>query len=1817
MTKLLILLLTIFIATGCQTSGGGAEGGGIVAGHTVVDNKFTLATPNNVTYLAGQTINFYLSFPLNVVVTGTPKLSLTIGSTAVDANFTSVSSNILTFQYVVQSADFDNNGIAVSATLNKNGGTVVFNGSTETSTVIQVPSLSTVQVNGPAGAAPVASNITPAAFNEDTSSTVTLSYTDAESDLATSCTVGGLNKVTVTTACACAAGVCTVGITGATNQNGAAFFTYTVTAAGQTSNTATASFTLTPVADAPIANNITPAAFNEDAISTITLSYSDGEGDLATACTTSALTNVTVTTPCSCAIGVCTVSVQGTANYSGAASFGYTVTANAQTSNTATATLAITAVNDAPVAANITPAAFNEDIQSVITLSYTDTESSLATACSLTGLTNVSITQACACNGAGVCTVGVTGSPLNRNGAASFNYTVTAGGQASNSASSTLTITPVDDAPVASNITPATFPKNSQSVMTLAYTDVESDLAATCSLSALSNVTVTQACACAGGVCTVGVTGTSNYVGTAGFSYTVTANTLTSNSATSTFIISNGTPPVASNITPAAFNEDVQSVITLSYTDADSDQATTCTTSALSNITVTQACACAAGVCTVGVTGTPLNYNGAAGFSYTVTAAGEVSNSATATLSITAVDDAPVAANITPSSIPRNVQGIITLSYTDVESDLATTCSISALSNVTVTQVCACNGAGVCTVGVTGTSNYVGTASFNYTVNANSAVSNSASSTFTIANNAPVASNITPAAFNEDVQSIITLSYTDSESDLASSCAITSPTNVTVTQACACSGGGVCTVGVTGTSNYNGAGASFNYTVTAVGDLSNSASATLSITAVDDAPLATNITPASFPKNTQSVMTLAYTDVESDLATSCSISGLSNVTVTQACACAAGTCTVGVTGTLNYTGSASFNYTVTANSLASNSASSTFTITNTPPVAANITPAAFNEDVQGVITLSYTDAESDLATACAITAPTNVTVTQACACTGGGVCTVGVTGTPLNRNGAASFNYTVTAGGQASNSASATLSITAVDDAPVATNITPASFPKNSQSVMTLAYTDVESHLATSCSISGLSNVTVTQACACAAGACTVGVTGTSNYVGSASFNYTVTANGLTSNSASSTFTITNTPPVANNITPAAFNEDVQGVITLSYTDTESDVATVCAITAPTNVTVTQACACAAGTCTVGVTGSPLNRNGAASFNYTVTAAGDVSNSATATLSITPVDDAPVATNITPASFAKNTQSVMTLTYTDVESNLATTCSTSGLSNVTVTQACACSSGTCTVGVTGTAGYAGSAGFNFTVTANTLTSNSASSSFTITNTAPIASNINPPVFNEDTQSVITLSYSDADGDQATTCTTSSLSDVTVTQACACAAGICTVGVTGTNNTNGAASFGYTVTAAGQTSNTATANLSITAVDDAPTGVPLTPAAFNEDTASGAISLTYSDVEGDQAATCTISALSNVTVTTACTCTLGACTVGVTGTSNYNGIASFNYTVTANGLTSAVQPANLTITSVPDAPTTANLTPAAFNEDTQSVITLTHTVVGGDTATACTVNTLSNITITQACACAAGVCTVGVTGTANYNGSASFNWFVTATSANSTTRSAALTITAVDDAATLSAITAKTTTVNTASSAIAFTFTDVDGAVCTTARLSMTSSDTTIVPNANVVFAGSAPNCTAVITPASEKSGPVTITITATDGGLPNKTTAFTLTVNGAVLQWSTTANVNYNFHDFFTPGANTTFAVRIRNIGNIASGTVTITDPGNTPRIDPSVTSCAAIAAGSFCSLNLVWTNTGGGGSGLKTETLTATHASGASTNAIAVQGTK
>lgn len=84
---------------------------------------------------------------------------------------------------------------------------------------------------------------------------------------------------------------------------------------------------------------------------------------------------------------------------------------------------------------------------------------------------------------------------------------------------------------------------------------------------------------------------------------------------------------------------------------------------------------------------------------------------------------------------------------------------------------------------------------------------------------------------------------------------------------------------------------------------------------------------------------------------------------------------------------------------------------------------------------------------------------------------------------------------------------------------------------------------------------------------------------------------------------------------------------------------------------------------------------------------------------------------------------------------------------------------------------------------------------------------------------------------------------------------------------------------------------------------------------------------------------------------------------------------------------------------------------------------------------------------------------------------------------------------LSAIADQTTEVGVAIP-IAFNLTDANNPPSCTGFMSASSSNTTVVPNGNIAFSGTAPSCTVTVTPAAGQVGTSAITITASDGITP-------------------------------------------------------------------------------------------------------------------------
>jgi hypothetical protein len=165
---------------------------------------------------------------------------------------------------------------------------------------------------------------------------------------------------------------------------------------------------------------------------------------------------------------------------------------------------------------------------------------------------------------------------------------------------------------------------------------------------------------------------------------------------------------------------------------------------------------------------------------------------------------------------------------------------------------------------------------------------------------------------------------------------------------------------------------------------------------------------------------------------------------------------------------------------------------------------------------------------------------------------------------------------------------------------------------------------------------------------------------------------------------------------------------------------------------------------------------------------------------------------------------------------------------------------------------------------------------------------------------------------------------------------------------------------------------------------------------------------------------------------------------------------------------------------------------------------------------------------------------------------------------------------------------------------------------MTSSNTALVTNGSVAWSGTAPNCTAVITPVANQVGTTSITFALNDSSGGTANSVFTLNVNGVILIWTNNAGATISAYGFGTPGANTTATVKIKNIGNITSSSVVVTDDSGSAKISQS-NSCTTISAGVSCPVTLAWVKNGPGV--VRTEVYTET--ADGSTPTLTVTGTK
>jgi VCBS repeat-containing protein len=492
-----------------------------------------------------------------------------------------------------------------------------------------------------------------------------------------------------------------------------------------------------------------------------------------------------------------------------------------------------------------------------------------------------------------------------------------------------------------------------------------------------------------------------------------------------------------------------------------------------------------------------------------------------------------------------------------------------------------------------------------------------------------------------------------------------------------------------------------------------------------------------------------------------------------------------------------------------------------------------------------------------------------------------------------------------------------------------------------------------------------------------------------------------------------------------------------------------------------------------GLTYTPsLNFNGADSFTYHANDGKTNSNVATATVTVNPVNDTPVA-NAQSVATAEDTSQAITLTGSDVDGD--------SLSYSIVTSP---THGTLTGTVpnltyTPAANYSGADSLSFIINDGKVDSTPATVSITITavNDLPVA-DAQSVTTAQNTAKAVTLTGSDIDGDSLTFAVNAQPANGTLS-------GIApNLTYVPTANYSGADSFSFKVNDGRADSTPATVSITISAGNHAPmaNAQSVTTA---EDT-SAAIALTGSDIDGDS--------LTFAVVTQPANGTLSGIAPNLTyaPTANYNGSDSFTFKVNDGKLDSTAATVSITVTPVNDMPV-PDARAVTTAEDTAKDITLTGSDIDGDSLTYTVVAGPGHGTLSGAAP------NVTYTPASNYNGLDSLTFKVNDGKIDSAPAIVSITITPINDPPVANAQSVATAQ-NTAK-AITLTGSDADGDSLTF---------TVVTQPAHGTLSGNLPSV--VYTPALNYSGPDSFTFKVNDGSLDSNLAAITITIEAAVNQ---------------------------------------------------------------------------------------------------------
>jgi len=1010
---------------------------------------------------------------------------------------------------------------------------------------------------------------------EDTAKAITLTGTDVDNDTLTYSilsqpTHGSLNGDTPNLI-----------FTPAANFNGSDSFTFKVNDGTVDSNTATVTISVTPVNDAPVAADQSVSTV-EDTVKSITLTGSDADGD--------SLTYSIVAQPLHGNLNGTAAELTYTpaANYHGSDSFAFKVNDGTVDSNTATVTITVTPVNDAPVAEEQSVST-TEDAAKTIVLVGTDADGDALTYSIVTGPSHGSLS--------GTGSIKTYTPAANFNGSDSFTFKVNDGNVDSSTATISITVTAVNDSPVAIDQEISTAEDASKAI-TLSGSDADND--------PITYRVITQPAhgSLTGTAPALTYAPEANYNGTDSFTFVANDGTIDSAPATVTIDITPVNDAPIANGQAVVTSENTAVEISLTGTDLENSALTFSIQSGPFHGTLIE----------TGATWEympELGYEGEDSFTFIVNDGELNSEPATVSITVTRTNEPPVANGQTVSTDEDVALGV-TLTGSDPDNDPITYVVSANPSHGTLSGTAP-------NLTYTPDGNYHGPDSFSFVVSDGLVDSTEATIAITVVsvNDAPVAEPQSVTVV-EDTATDITLSGSDIDGDALTYTIVTGPSHGSL------SGTGSIQ-SYTPAANYNGTD-TFTFKVNDGTTDSSSATVTITVTAVNDAPFAINQS-VDTAEDTVKPITLSGSDAEGDPLAYSIVTSPAHGTLS-----ASGP-TVTYTPTANYNGPDSFTFKVNDGTVDSNTATVTITVTpvNDMPLAEEQSLSTA-EDTAKTVVLVGTDADGDVLTYSIVTGPSHGSLS--------GTGSIKTYTPAANYNGTDSFSFKVNDGSVDSNTATVSITVTAVNDAPVA----------DSQSVntaedialdITLTGSDVELNPLTYSIVTSPAHGTLSGI------APDVTYTPTANYNGSDSFTFRV-SDGQT-NSAPVTVSITIAPvndaPIAL-AQSVSVDEDASVDIVLAGSDVDGGSLTFTVVNGPIHGTLS-------GTVPNLVYTPVANYNGNDAFTFTVSDGTLVSPAAVIDITIRPVNDLPVAAGQA-ITTSENTPVSFTLAGSDVDGDALT-----------------------------------------------------------------------------------------------------------------------------------------------------------------------------------------------------------------------------------------------------------------------------------------------------------------------------------------------------------------------------------------------------------------------------------------------------------------------------------------------------------------------------------------------------------------------------------